>query len=386
MKKKENKAKMLINIRSEINEVDSQLIELLSRRRKLSLEISEVKYLAQKPIREKKREKEVLKKIITLSKKKKLDPLFASRIFQEIIYDSVKLQQKYANSGVIQHTKRTDIKIAIQGIKGSYSNMAAKKYFKVPDSELIINSKNRFEEVVEAVENGEAEFAVIPIENTTSGGINEVYDLLLHTALSIIGEEIYRVNHCLAATKKVPLKKIKKVYAHYQAAAQCSKFLAAIPECPIEFHSDTAMSFRQLAEEGNPYYAAIASEEAAKIYGLKVLKSNIANQNKNFTRFLIAGRNPVQPDKKTVCKTSLVMSTPHKAGALVDALSVFKKKNINLTKLESRPVTGKPWEQMFYLDFIGNLGDPEIKKVLNVLSQHTSYLKILGCYPACDLS
>ena len=381
MKKKIEKLKSLIQLRSSINKVDGEIVNLLNERRKLSLEIIKAKNKTQKPVREKERETEVLNRIVTVARKKKLDTHFVSRIFQEIIEDSVKLQQKHAIAIVKEEVTGKEVKIALQGIEGSYSYLAAKKYFGAA-SELVLFSKNRFDEVAQAVENGEADFAVLPIENTTSGGINEVHDLLLHTSLSIIGEAVQKVDHCLASIKTVPIQKIKKIYAHYQASAQCSEFLSGMPDCSIEYFPDTAMSFKKIKEEGNPYIAAIAGEEAAEIYGLKVLKSNIANQSGNFTRFLILSRNAIKVDKIVPCKTSLIMSIPNTTGSLVEALAVFKKYNINLTRLESRPIIGNPWDEMFYIDFEGNFSIPKFQMVLNKVELHTKFLKILGSYPS----
>lgn len=382
--KKENKAKQLTRLRSSINEVDGKIVNLLTERRKLSLEVIKEKERIKLPVREKERETEVINRITAIAEKKKLDTLFASRIFQEIIEDSVKLQQKYVKREVEEFTSNSEVKVALQGIEGSYSYLAAKKYFGKMERGILLFSKNKFEEVIQSVESGEADFAVLPIENTTSGGINEVYDLLLNTTLSITGEEIQKVDHCIASVKNVPIKKIKKVYAHYQAAEQCSRFLSALPGCSVEYFPDTAMSFKKIKEEGNPYYAAIAGEGAAKIFGLKVLKTNIANQSGNYTRFLIASREPVPVEKKFKSKTSLAMAIPNKTGSLADALSVFKKSRINLTRIESRPIQGNPWEEMFYLDFEGNFSQAEIQKVLIKISSYTRFVKILGSYKSCE--
>ena len=141
------------------------------------------------------------------------------------------------------------------------------------------------------------------------------------------------------------------------------------------------MSVQKIEEEGNPYYAAIASVEAAKLFKMKILKEDIANQSENYTRFLIASRKPLTVDTRIPCKTSLVLATSHTPGSLVDALNVFRKYSVNLTKLESRPIIGNPWEEMFYLDFEGNIADEVIQKVLDELGQHTRFLKVLGTYP-----
>jgi len=373
-------------LREKINRLDSELIKLLSVRRKLSKDVIVAKDTSQKPIRDQKRESELLNRLIKLGKKEGLDSHFLSKVFYEIIEDSVRLQQNYVQTRLnTKGEKKKTITVAIQGIEGSYSYLASQKYFTHCNADLHFVFKKRFDEVTDAVEKGEADLAVLPIENTTSGGINEVYDLLLHTTLSIVGEEKFQVKHCLVASEHISVKKIKKVYAHYQAAAQCSKFLETIPNVSIEYFDDTAMSVQKIKEEGNSSFAAIASEEAAKLFRLKILKTDIANQSENFTRFLIASRKTNEVDPRIPCKTSIVMATSHTPGSLVEALNVFRKSNVNLTKLESRPIIGNPWEEMFYLDFEGNITSELVQKVLDELGQHTRFLKVLGSYPSQEL-
>jgi chorismate mutase/prephenate dehydratase len=381
-KKKEN----ISNLREKINQLDSELIKLLADRRKLSKEVILTKETSQKPIRDQQRESELLNRLIKIGKKEGLDSHFLTKVFYEIIEDSVRLQQNYVQTRLNRKgEKKKTITVAIQGIEGSYSYLASQKYFTHHNADLYFVFKKRFDEVVEAVEKGEADLAVLPIENTTSGGINEVYDLLLHTTLSIVGEEKFQVKHCLVASEDISFRKIKKVYAHYQAAAQCSKFLETIPNVSIEYFDDTAMSVQKIKEEGNSSYAAIASEEAAKLFKLKILKTDIANQSENFTRFIIASRKPNEVDSRIPCKTSIVMATSHTPGSLVEALNVFRKSNVNLTKLESRPIIGNPWEEMFYLDFEGNITNELVQKVLDELGQHTRFMKVLGSYPSQEL-
>ncbi len=381
-KKKEN----ISNLREKINQLDSELIKLLADRRKLSKEVILTKETSQKPIRDQQRESELLNRLIKIGKKEGLDSHFLTKVFYEIIEDSVRLQQNYVQTRLNRKgEKKKTITVAIQGIEGSYSYLASQKYFTHHNADLYFVFKKRFDEVVEAVEKGEADLAVLPIENTTSGGINEVYDLLLHTTLSIVGEEKFQVKHCLVASEDISFRKIKKVYAHYQAAAQCSKFLETIPNVSIEYFDDTAMSVQKIKEEGNSSYAAIASEEAAKLFRLKILKTDIANQSENFTRFLIASRKTNEVDPRIPCKTSIVMATSHTPGSLVEALNVFRKYNVNLTKLESRPIIGNPWEEMFYLDFEGNVTSELVQKVLDELGQHTRFMKVLGSYPSQEL-
>lgn len=379
-----NKKQNISKLREQINNIDQELVKLLAERRKLSKDVVIVKDKDGKPIRDQKRETELLNKIISIGKKHNLDSHFLTKIFYEIIDDSVRLQQKYLQNYKPENEAGI-LRIAIQGIEGSYSHLASTQFFAHNEEELIFLNKETFDEVVNAVEKGEADYAVLPIENTTSGGINEVYDLLLHTTLSIVGEEKFQVKHCLIGIENSSVSKLTKIFTHYQGASQCSKFLSSLPHCEISFYSDTAMSARKIVEENNPVYGAIASEEAANLFNIKILKRDIANQSENYTRFLICSRKPKEVDLRIPAKTSLVMATSHTPGSLVNALSVFQKYHVNMTKLESRPILGNPWEEMFYMDFEGNTVDPVIRKLFDELGKYTRFLKILGTYPSKDI-
>lgn len=370
-------------IRKKINQIDEQLLKLLSERRKLSLEIVKFKNQDKSSIRDRVREKELLTRLIETGRSYGLDAHYISKIFYEIIDDSVKLQNKF-----VQQIENSDgipevITVAIQGIEGSYSWLASKSFFG-SEKEIVFKKLKNFDEVVDAVEDESAGYAVLPIENTTSGSINEVYDALTNSNLQIVGEEIFQVRHCLVGLQDVPLNQIKKIYVHYQAARQCNKFLKSLPKTELEYFEDTAKSVEKIKEEGNPYFAAIASKEAAELFEVLVLKEDIANQQGNFTRFLVCSKNSIKVDERIPAKTSLVLATAHQAGSLVQALSVFKEFGINMTKLESRPIIGNPWEEMFYLDFQGNIQSQNVKNLLDEVGKFTRYLKILGCYPAKD--
>ncbi|MBI9072027.1 MAG: bifunctional 3-deoxy-7-phosphoheptulonate synthase/chorismate mutase [Melioribacteraceae bacterium] len=374
-------------LREKINQLDSDLVKLLSNRRELSKDVVRYKDHHDSEIRDEERERELLKRIVEYGREQGLDSHFVTKVFYEIIDDSVRLQQGYLQQLVNNDDGSVEsIKIAIQGIIGSYSSLAAKKFFAGQNENIVFVSKNTFEEVVRSVEKGEADYAMLPVENTTSGGINEVYDALLHTTLSINGEEKFHVKHCLISVEDVPINKITKIYAHHQAAAQCSKFLSTLPDCKVEYFTDTAMSARKVKEDGDNTHAAIASEEAANLFDAKIIRKGIANQPENYTRFLICSRNKINVDRRVPCKTSLIMATAHQAGSLVEVLSLFRDFGINLTKLESRPIIGNPWEEMFYLDFEGNIVDERIQKVIDELSRHTRFFKVLGSYPAEEVS
>jgi chorismate mutase/prephenate dehydratase len=371
-------------IRKKINAIDEQLLKILSERRKLSLEIVKLKNQDKSSIRDKTREKELLIKLIETGKEYGLDSHYVSKIFYEIIDDSVKLQNKFVQNQENKNELSDIITVAIQGIEGSYSYLASNQFFG-SDKEIVFRKMKTFDEVVESVEDESADYAVLPIENTTSGSINEVYDSLTNGNLSIVGEEIFPVKHCLIGLEDVPLNKIKKIYAHFQAARQCSKFLKSLPQAEIEYYEDTAKSVEKIKQEGNKEFAAIASHEAADIFNVTVLREDISNQPGNFTRFLVCSRNQIKVDERILAKTSLILATSHQAGSLVQVLSVFKDFGINMTKLESRPIIGNPWEEMFYLDFQGNTQSEKIKELLDEVGKHSRYLKVLGCYPAKDI-
>lgn len=222
---------------------------------------------------------------------------------------------------------------------------------------------------------------MLPVENTTAGSINEAYDVLADADVAAVGEEVFRVEHCLVALQPIPVAKVRRIASHPQALAQCSEFLATLNMCQIESYTDTAIAVGKVVRDGDPEQAAIASREAARRHGLKVLKSGIANQKENYTRFLVIAHESVSYAAGVICKTSLVLSTLHQKAALATCLNVRAAHNLNLTKIESRPVKNTPWEYLFYIDFEGNLAEERTSAAVAELESHTSHLKILGSYP-----
>ena len=372
-------------IRAKINSIDDKMLKLLAERRQLSVEIIKLKNEEKSSIRDRDREKQLLTRLVETGREYGLDTHYVSKIFQEIISDSIRIQNKFVLDSSNVSDKADVLTVSIQGIEGSYSYLAANQFFSDSGKDLHFNKYNTFDEVVESVEDTTSDYAILPIENTTSGSINDVYDSLQSSNLQIIGEEIFPVKHCLLTIEDVPLQSIKKIYTHYQAARQCSKFLKSIPNAEVELLPDTAKSVEFIKEKSDKGYAAIASREAAEIFDVVVLREDIANQQGNFTRFLICSREPIKVDERIPAKTSLILATAHKPGSLVEALSVFRDYQINMTKLESRPIIGNPWEEMFYLDFQGNIQDQKVKSLLDEVGKHTRYLKVLGCYPAKDV-
>jgi chorismate mutase/prephenate dehydratase len=375
----------LKQIRGEITRIDEQILNLLSERRRLSHAVAATKDLNTAIIRDPSREEDLLVSLVQNGRQKGLDSHFVTRVFHEIIDDSVRIQQEYFQRAINQGDTPS-LRVAIQGIEGSYSSTVTKKYLSRRNEGHILVECQRHSEVIEAVEQGRADLGVLPIENTNTGAYGEVYDLLLQTNLHIVGEEKIEIRYCLLSPQVQPISNIRKIYCHAQAAAQCSQFLSKLPDVTIENYPDSAISVRKLKDEGISEYAAIASEEAAQLYGLNVLSTQIANTSRIYTRYVVVARKPMEVDKRIPCKTSIVMATHHKAGALLESLQVFRDYEINLAKLESRPIEGNPWEELFYVDFDGNMADPSIREAMNKLATVTRFLKVLGCYPAGELS
>ena len=366
--------------RKDINSLDKSLLELLAKRRTISRKVIEDKLERGLDLRDPAREGEVLETLIKAGRKLGLDAHFVTRVFHEIIEDSVRSQESFLQNNLNPSTEKM-LCIAYQGVEGAYSFLAGEKFFRGQLDNCSFEGYKSFADVVAAVETGQADYAMLPIENTTAGSINAVYDLLLATKLNIVGEEVFPVQHCLLGIEKAPLSTIRRIYSHYQALAQCSDFLSRLKNCDQETYMDTAEAAKKISAEADPSQAAIASEEAGRIYGLKVLKRNLANQRENFTRFVVVAPRPSQVDSRVPCKTSLVLSTGHHEGALLKALAILDEHKINLTKLESRPMQGSPFTYIFYLDFEGNASDPKIQEALVRLSGATNYLRILGTYP-----
>jgi chorismate mutase/prephenate dehydratase len=237
------------------------------------------------------------------------------------------------------------------------------------------------EQVVNTIEDGEADYGLLPVENTAAGSINEVYDLLLCAQVSIVGEEVLRVEHCLLALNETLLANIRQVYSHPQALAECMKFVSKLPSCQAMPYADSAMAVKKVKEEKDASLAAIGSEEAGRLYGLKVLRRNIEDQQNNYTRYLVLAKNASVIDLRIPCKTSLIMATSHEEGSLLKALSLLHEYKINLTKLESRPIPSMPFQYLFYIDFEGNAAEQRISEALEKLRSATTSLKVLGSYP-----
>ncbi|HLF61935.1 MAG TPA: bifunctional 3-deoxy-7-phosphoheptulonate synthase/chorismate mutase [Acidimicrobiia bacterium] len=369
-------------IRDDIDRVDAEILKLLAERKAFSIRMAREKGIHDRPSRDMSREEDLISDRINSGMSHDLDSGLVNRVWREIINDSVRVQQEFLGRS---DSLPGSVTVAIQGIDGSYSHLASQQFF---DSKGITPSYVRsatFADALRAVQEGVADVAMLPVENTTSGAISEVYDLLLDSQLKFVGDVRFRVRHCLLGVAGASVNGLRRIYCHPQAVTQCSEFLAGLDHVELVYFSDTALSGKRIGEVNDPTVAAIASEEAARLYGLDVLKTGIANQEENYTRFVVVSATPAEVPDGVPSKTSIVMAVGNHPGALMDALAVFREADINLVMLESRPIPNNPREELFYLDFDGNISDPVVQSVFDSLTKQLRFLRIMGSYPSRDL-
>jgi chorismate mutase/prephenate dehydratase len=370
----------LEEIRIALDDVDRRIVDALAARHALIADVIAAKSVDDDRERDELREHEVLARVEAHARERGLDSGYVASLFRDIIQHSVEQQRL----GVVpdEGVAGEHLRIGYQGGAGAYSYLAALQHFADRGATLDCRGFRTFRELIDGVERDRIDYAMLPVENTTAGSINEAYDVLAHADVAAVGEEVFRVEHCLVALEPIPLARVRRIASHPQALAQCSEFLATLNECQIESYTDTAIAVAKVVRDGDPTQAAIASREAARRHGLEVLKSGIANRKENYTRFLVIAREAVEVPPGTRCKTSLVLSTLHRQAALATCLNVLADHRLNLTKLESRPLPDTPFEYLFYLDFEGNLAEENAREAVASLREHTSFLKILGSYPA----
>jgi prephenate dehydratase len=283
--------------------------------------------------------------------------------------------------------KRTVLRAAFQGEKGAFSQEALRRL--LGDRAEAVPCQ-RFDDVFLKLKDKQVSAAVIPIENTLAGSVHENYDHLLQFDFQICGETNVRINHNLIAAPGVRFRDLRRVYSHPVALNQCLRFFADHPEMEKVPFYDTAGSVKMIMEERRTDAAAIASAVAAEIYGARILRRSLEDDRRNYTRFFLlrrpedAQRNPGPANRSQEWKISLVFSTRNVPGALFRALSAFALRDINLTKIESRPLRGKPWEYLFYLDLLGRVDDQKVRNALGHLQELDDFLRVLGCYPKGD--
>ncbi len=269
-------------------------------------------------------------------------------------------------------------RVAFQGEPGAFSSQAARKLL---GEDVSLVPCETFDQMFALVENGASDYCLAPIENSLFGSVYQNYDLLLKHNLRIVGETSLRIVHNLIAPPETKLEDLRRVYSHPVALGQCLQFLAAHPEMKPVAAYDTAGSVKMLMENHEAGAAAIASAAAAEVYGARILVSGIEDDWRNFTRFLLLAREAEAGEPAADAdKTSIVFVLEHRTGSLFRAMAVFALREIDLMKIESRPLIGHPWEYSFYLDFIGNTAEPRVKNALAHLAEFASGIKVLGCY------
>ncbi len=402
-------------LRQGIDETDEKLIALFQARMTKVLEIAEYKAANNLEILNEAREKEVLEKINHIQDIKLRS--YAAEFFRALMgvsrrYQSDQIKQRKNNySGCPAnsnhpledvkaflalglsnpelnqadnpngHDRKEARSVGFQGLEGSYSEQALKQYFGENTTGISYQS---FEDVFKGLQEDKIDFGVLPLENSFTGGIAEVYDLLCACGFYIVGEVCVQVDHNLLAPQGTRLEDIREIYSHPQALLQCSQFLKTHPQWNQIPCSNTAVSAKYVSDLNTSSKASIASRRAAELYGLSILADGINNNEENFTRFIIIGRYPVLSTKNN--KISLAVAITHEPGSLYRILSHFARNSLNMLKIESRPIKDRTWEYLFYIDFEGNLENQEVKQAVNEIKNDSTYFRLLGNYRAAKLN
>ena len=343
------------DIRRRIDLIDLEILSLLSRRMELAVRINKLKDHTFVPSRE----QEVINNVRANSHGV-LAPDFTEKLFKQIMAEAREQQSK------------DFILVGFQGEHGAYSEVAIQHY----DAAAVAIPHGEFVEVFEGVQSGVLDFGIVPVENSLGGNVSEVDDLLIETDLRIVGEIVLPIHHCLLSLEDSDFRDIRVVYSHPQALSQCRGFITR-NKLEARPYYDTAGAALMLSRERPAASAVIASPLCARLYNLEVLKQNIEDVDSNSTRFLVLARESQRQDGQ---KCSLVCTTAHKPGALFHLLSVFSEAQINLTRIESRPVPKNPGAYAFILDFAGSDSDPKVTAALKKAEQEAAVLKLLGCY------
>lgn len=366
--------------RKNIDEIDRQIVALFEQRMRETNEVAKYKLQTGKAVYDKVREDEKLETLSCLSSN-----AFNRRAITELFSQIMSISRKYQYGFLPSSDQLSDFqkverlpvtnttKVCYFGMPGSHTQQAMEDFF---GEDICGMSCSTFQSVMEAVERGDADYGVLPIENSSTGGITANYDLLLNYSNSIIGQYVNRIDQCLLALPGARPEDIKKVYSHPQGLLQCRVFLKEHPEMtPVEC-ADTATGAKKVAADGDISQAAIAAERAAKEYGLQVLEDSIQQEKNNSTRFIMIGRNPVYLDDSD--KLALCIELPHECGSLYRILSHFRFNDLNMTQIESRPIKGKTWEYRFFVDIEGNLEDPAVQNALRGIREEAKSIRILG--------
>ncbi len=350
----------LDELRGRIDEIDNSIVDLIAERQKIAGAVGKAKMAKGLPVTDPAREKLVLDNVRNLAAKKGVSPDAVAGIYQDLI----KLAKTVEG-----------INVAYQGETGAFSEEAACQFF---GPAIKVVPCSTFKDVFRKVESREAERGVVPVDNSLGGSFIEVYDLLLNSALKISGEVDLRISEHLIANPGAELGKISRVYSQPVVLEQCRAFLKHLGAEAVPTY-DTAGAVRMIKDRGMMDGAAVASFRAARFYGMQILATEIEDNANNFTRFLVLAHEDAAPTGND--KTSVVFSVKHRPGALAAALDEFARRDINLTKIESRPTRHLAWEYNFYLDFDGHREDDKCAQALAALEEKSIFVKALGSYP-----
>ena len=372
----------LSELRQQIDDIDAKIVDLYEQRMEISRQVAGYKIKAGKKVFDKQREMEKLAAVKAMTHND-FNSHGIEELFEQIMSMSRKLQyQLLAESGSLGRLPFIGVddletgraRVVFQGAEGAYSQAAMMRYFGDAVKSFHVDT---FRDAMGAIDEGSADFAVLPIENSTAGIVSEIYDLLQEYENYIVAEQVIRIEHCLLAVPGARLDQIKTVYSHPQSLMQSARFLRSYDWQQISMQNN-AFAAKKVAEDGDLTQAAIAGEHAGKIYGLEVLKKGVNHSGSNSTRFIIVTNQKIF--KKDAKKVSLCFEVPHESGSLYHMLSHFIYNNLNMTKIESRPIEGRNWEYRFFVDFEGNLSDSAVKNALRGLRDEAQNMKILGNY------
>jgi chorismate mutase/prephenate dehydratase len=368
----------LEKLREQIDKIDRELVRLFEERTNIVSKVADYKRKNGISVLDQKREDDLIEKNVSYLKDPSLS-MDMERFFRALMEISRDYQSRKISIDSVPNSKDISFDknsiIGYQGVEGSYSYEALKKYF---GDTVQTRNLESFEKVFMALNSGEINYGVLPIDNSSTGEIKDTYDLIRGYGAYIIGEVELKVSHNLLGVKGAKISDIKKVYSHSQGFQQCDKFLKGHPDWQLIPYQNTAVSAKYVSESKSKSKAAIASMLAKELYDLELLADEINSSSNNFTRFIIIGKELVESVEFD--KVSVVFSSIHKAGALYSIIKDFAENNINMLSIKSRPISEKPWEYFFYVDFEGNFKDENIKKALSNIKNKSNYFKILGNY------
>ena len=373
----------LSTLRNEIDRIDSQLVQLYEQRMEICSQVAEYKIENGKKVFDKTREEEKLARVRSLTHND-FNSQGVTELFEQIMAMSRKLQyqmlESHGRTGrlpfiPVENLDTKKARVVFQGMEGAYGQAAMKTYF---GEDCNSYSVRTFRDAMEAIEEGAADYAVLPIENSTAGAVNEVYDLLVEFENYIVGEVIIPITHTLAGLPGTQLSELKRVYSKAEALMQTTRFLEEHSDWQQISVANTAIAAKKILDDQDRTQAAVCSAYAAKVYGLEVLDDNINDESGNCTRFIIVTNQKVF--LKGAKKISICFEVPHESGSLYHLLSHFIYNDLNMSKIESRPIEGRSWEYRFFVDFEGNLEEPGVKNALRGLREESRSLKILGNY------